>query len=197
MEYISQFEVIENPSIKKGFHRHHIVPKSQQTEIDNRCVYLTPAQHLWAHILYDKENETNTSRQLVNKTHKKPDYFDCFEKCLDFAYIFSKEYQNNVLNNSGKNNAFYGQHHTEEARKRISESHIGKIASEETKNKMSESHKGEKAPWYGKHLTEEAKKKLSNANSGKHWYNNGTITIKVFDCPEGFVPGRLYKRKAI
>ena len=26
---------------------------------------------------------------------------------------------------------------------------------------------------------------------GRHWYNNGIKQVLVFDCPEGFVPGRL------
>ena len=29
------------------------------------------------------------------------------------------------------------------------------------------------------------------AKKGKHWYNNGKITIMAKECPEGFVPGRL------
>lgn len=28
-------------------------------------------------------------------------------------------------------------------------------------------------------------------NNGKHWYNNGEIQTFAFECPEGFVPGRL------
>ena len=67
--YISQFEVLDNPPLKEGYHRHHIVPKSQQTEKDERCVYLTPAQHLWAHILYDRMTETNTAHFLEGNQH--------------------------------------------------------------------------------------------------------------------------------
>lgn len=43
----------------------------------------------------------------------------------------------------------------------------GRKHSEETKKKMSESQKGEKNHSYGKHLTEEHKRKLSEANKGK------------------------------
>lgn len=43
----------------------------------------------------------------------------------------------------------------------------GRKHSEETKKKISESQKGEKNHSYGKHLTEERKRKLSEANKGK------------------------------
>lgn len=56
----------------------------------------------------------------------------------------------------GPKNNFYGKHHTEEARKRISEGL-----------------KGEKATWFGKHLTKETKNKLSKALQGKITWNKG------------------------
>ena len=50
---------------------------------------------------------------------------------------------------------------------------------------------------YGKKHSDESKKKMSNAakirNSEKHWYNNGKENKFCFDCPPGFVPGRLRK----
>lgn len=70
---------------------------------------------------------------------------------------------------SGENNPFFGKKHTEESRKKISKSLIGrkspnegKHLSEETRRKLSESHKGIS------HLqTEETREKISNANKGK------------------------------
>lgn len=52
---------------------------------------------------------------------------------------------------SGSGNPFYGKHHTEEQ-----------------KRKLSEAMKGENNPLYGKHLTEEHKSKLSEAMKGKY-----------------------------
>ena len=56
---------------------------------------------------------------------------------------------NPMYGRTGENNPMYGKHHSEETRKKMSESHMGenhhmygKHHSEETKNKMSESHKG-------------------------------------------------------
>lgn len=52
---------------------------------------------------------------------------------------------------SGSGNPFYGKHHTEEQ-----------------KRKLSELRKGENNPLYGKHLTEEHKSKLSEAMKGRY-----------------------------
>ena len=68
-----------------------------------------------------------------------------------------------------------------------------------TVQKMSEAHKGlfagENHPMYNRHHTEEAKKKISESSkgrsAGKHWFNNGIKNTFVFDCPEGYLPGRL------
>ena len=46
----------------------------------------------------------------------------------------------------------------------------------------------------GKPKSEEHKKKMSEAQKGYHWYNNGKISIRVKECPDGFTPGML-KRK--
>ena len=84
----------------------------------------------------------------------------------------------------------------------------GKHLSEEWKKKMREVRKGKRLgkdnPFYGKHHSDEVKKKLSEINKvrmkgkniwtrGRHWYNNGKISIRAKECPEGFVPGRIKK----
>ena len=75
-----------------------------------------------------------------------------------------------------EHNAFKkGIHHSEETRKKMSDAHKGKSRSAETRKRMSEAQKG-------------------NTNvRGKHWYNNGKECKFCFECPEGFVPGRLQK----
>lgn len=117
--FISQFEIFDNPQCKVGFHRHHIVPISQQTKPDNRQVYLTKAQHLWAHILYDKENGTKTANKLITDSHIKKDNIHCYEDCLPYNDI--KEA------NTGKKHPGLNKGH---------------IVSEETKQKISIGVKG-------------------------------------------------------
>ena len=91
--------------------------------------------------------------------------------------------------NKGLNSSPKGQGvvtHTEEARRKLSDSHTGKKMSEESRKKMSDSHtgmthskeskqkmsdikKGEKAYWYGRKLSEETKQKMSDIKKGhKH-----------------------------
>ena len=99
-----------------------------------------------------------------------------------------------------------GFHHTDETRRRLSESHKGNHPSEEAKMKMSEARKGKPAWNKGKHCSDETKRKISESkkgntswkkglklgSNGTHWYNNGEINIKAKECPDGFVKGRLY-----
>jgi hypothetical protein len=72
---------------------------------------------------------------------------------------------------AGKNNGFYGLHHTEESNKKNREAHLGRKASEETKSKMSLWHL-QNSNWIGKKHTEETKRKQSIVKSG---INNPTF----------------------
>ena len=99
-----------------------------------------------------------------------------------------------------------GKHPSEQTRKKMSEARkgekhplYGKHLSAETRNKISEARKekctGEDNPFYGKHHSEETRKKIGEANKvkmkGKRWYNNGKISKRAYECPEGFVHGRV------
>ena len=103
---------------------------------------------------------------------------------------------------------------SEETKNKISKANKGKHISEESRRKISEARKGKCAgednPMYGKHhsaealqkmsdakkgkhLSEETKRKLSAARKGRRWFNNGKISKRAYECPEGFVPGRIKK----
>ena len=69
-----------------------------------------------------------------------------------------------------------GKHHSDDTRRKISESmkdkghwNKGKTMSDETRRKMSEAKKGDNNPFYGKSHTEEHRRKLSEAYKGKTW----------------------------
>lgn len=67
----------------------------------------------------------------------------------------------------GEKNHNYGKHFSEEHKKRISESNSGKLRSEETKKNISESKKGRNHPNYGKKRKTETVEKIIKANIKK------------------------------
>ena len=72
--------------------------------------------------------------------------------------------------NEGYNTSAYSSHsckHSEESKRKMSESKIGITLSEEHKKKISEALSGEKAYWYGKHFSEEHRKKISQSKGGR------------------------------
>ena len=112
-----------------------------------------------------------------------------------------------------ENNSFYGKRHSEETRKRLSEIRkgticgkdnpmFGKTHSDEAKQKLREANLGPNNPMFGKHLSEEAKRKISEKHKclkpvlGRKWYTNGVECVIANECPEGFWPGRIIKRRS-
>lgn len=64
-----------------------------------------------------------------------------------------------------------------------------------TKEHYTLHYKGKQAWNKGKSPSEKARKKMSDAKKDVHWYNNGKENKFCFECPEGFVPGRIYNTK--
>ncbi len=69
---------------------------------------------------------------------------------------------------------------------------LGYKQSDEAKFKIGLAHKGN-THCLGKTWTQtdEQKAKNSEKTKGKLWFNNGLVSVMKYECPEGFVPGRL------
>lgn len=102
--------------------------------------------------------------------------------------IFLTRSEHWSLHNKYEHNPMYGKKHSVEAINKMSEAH--KNISEETRKKMSEAKKG-------KHVSEETRNKMSEAKKGNtntkgmHWFNNGKVNKLCYECPDGFVTGKL------
>ena len=68
---------------------------------------------------------------------------------------------------------------------------LGAKLSEQTKNKIRTSKIGKPSNRKGVHLTESTKTKISEARIGRRWYNNGLQELQAYECPIGFMKGRL------
>ena len=122
--------------------------------------------------------------------------FDTKEEAQNFETLKIQELKEKY-GDLCKNKALYGNQystkglshpHSEETRKKIRETHIGKVG---TWNK------GRIAWNKGKSQSEENKKRISKTKKekGYHWYTNGVVSILNSTCPEGFYLGRVVFKK--
>ena len=141
--------------------------------------------------------ETHTSdgeRRLVDIAQAELKAFSMYYNRPAEELIFLPASEHNAYNK--------GKPKSDETRRKMkgNKNALGCKHSEEAKNKISEAMKGEKNPNYGKRYSEEHKKKLSEAHKGNtntkgmHWYNNGKESKLCYECPDGFVPGRIIKK---
>ena len=94
-----------------------------------------------------------------------------FDEACEWEIKLIAEYKSNNPKfgynlSSGGYNGHLGVHHTEETKRKISTSNIGKVRSVETRKRISEGHKGLPSVMKGKHHSDETKQKISMANTG-------------------------------
>ena len=108
------------------------------------------------------------SADLSHKSNKR--LLVACDKCGKIRYIRKQSYRALCLNCSCK-----GRHHSEETRKKLSESHKGKNninfgapLSKDHKRKLSKANKGKKGNMCGKHHSAESRRRISETKRGKN-----------------------------
>jgi hypothetical protein len=173
---------------------HHIVPKSMggDDSIDNK-VELTAREHFICHWLLTKMTSGDAHYKMLNALRimraESPRHQRYKTKITARVYANLKE-EYSKLNSerfSGEGNGFYGKHHSDEAKARISAANKGRVQpleekerqkaaitgrkrapfSDEWKTKLSESKRGEKNNRYGVTLSAETREKISAAMKGR------------------------------
>ena len=161
---------------------HHIVPICMDGEKTPRSakynhegtnlIGLTTKEHIFAHIVLTKIYPDN--EKLLDAAKFMTDRFHQTSRVA--AQLRKKAAEAHGESMKGKNNPMYGRHHSEESKRKNSETHKGKHLSEEHRRKLSEScseaMRGENNPMYGKHLSEETRRKISESLKGEkhHFY---------------------------
>lgn len=127
-------------------HKHHIIPKCwfkyNNLEIDNseeNLVLLSYENHSKVHKLAYLCSKTSYIRSAMALAAHRLD-----KEVIGCSYTFTIEHK-----------------------QKLSESSKGKKMSEEARKKMSESHKGSSGYWKGRHLSEEIRTKISKAQKGR------------------------------
>jgi group I intron endonuclease len=100
--------------------------------------------------------------------------FVVLEKCapcdlinLEQSYLDLSPHEYNI-NPTAR--SMFGYRHSDETKRKIGASSIGRLHTEEEKRKMSEAQRGEKNHFFGKHHSEEQKQRVSNSMKGKGRY---------------------------
>lgn len=128
-------------------------------------IFLTPSEHMSLH----GQNRAIETNKKISETRRKNG---------------PSEAQREHSRKLGR--SWRGKKRSEKFRLLISAAHRGKTLSDETKRLISLHHadvSGVNNPMFGK----------KGAAFGKHWFNNGEKELYTFECPEGFVPGRMKK----
>ena len=134
---------------------------------------------------WDKYGEQSFKFEIIQEV-PNPEHILAYEQVyLDYYKSYESERGYNICKVAGSS---LGTKHSEEAKKKISETHKGKIVSEETRKKMSEAKRN---------ISEETRKKISEGNKGKNLgkKHNEETKIKIGQASSNKKHSEEAKRK--
>lgn len=180
---------------------HHIIPHCVNGSDDkSNLVNLTPREHYIAHVLLAKNYQTYNlyyavvKMQVKSKNHQRYFRFNSRlyellrKKCYEKQAKYFKRHPVKSWN-KGRKNVY-----SKLTLKRMSESakrRKRRAFSDEARKNMSLAHKGKPNGKKGIKLSASHIQKVREKNLGRLWFNNGHKEIKSYECPKGFVHGRL------
>ena len=136
------------PPKKKGFHRHHIIPKyNGGTDDDENIIYLTPEDHAKAHLELFERFGRYEDAQAYNSLKKHwlgSRTISGYKQSADHVIKrrASMNYESVSLKLRGRASPTKGLKFAYRAKPKIAEAQRGKARSEETKTKISKALKG-------------------------------------------------------
>lgn len=150
--------------------RHHIIPKclGGSDDFDN-LIYLYAQEHYYAHKLLAIENKSN-----INLQYAWWNMCQCTQNGQRVYHVSADDYalaRENFSNNMKNNQYAKGLKMSEDTRKKMSDSHKGKMV-------------GKNNPMYGKHCSEHCKELLRNKLSGEK--NPSAKKVKCLETDEIF-----------
>ena len=178
---------------------HHIVPKSEggSDEPDN-LVKLTAREHYVAHLLLARiYNDASmwAAIMMMSSCKGKKRQYRVSSRLYQNARSSFAEHHSKVMKqiantpwfrslmsnaHKGKPPHNEGKPCSEEQKEKLRQANLGKKQSEETKRKRNAKLKGH-----------------PSFNAGMKWWNNGNEERMCRECPEGWVAGRLKKKKEV
>lgn len=199
---------------------HHVMPKciDKSHQYNSQLIELTGADHLRAHLLIVDAFKCNSyrrslgyavrqmTRDPLNKRDLTPKEYEEAKKKFSDGVRGTKMSDTTCRRISetlsdgrlkGENHPRYGEHLSDETKRKISEG-IQSAWTPEKRKEFSARRTGEGNPCYGKHpkrspASDEARKNMSIAGKGKVWINNGRTSTKINpddELPEGYTYGR-------
>jgi hypothetical protein len=167
------------------YEKHHIIPKSLGGTNDvKNLVLLTAREHFICHLLLTKMVTGDARRTMAyacarmihgNKYQQRYKINSSRYQQLRIRlnkYLVGRTFSNETRkkmsdSHLGEKHPLFGQHHSEESRKKMSLAQSRRTHSLETKEKLSKSFLGDKNPNYGKSPSKEIRRRISTKLTGR------------------------------